>query len=139
MVTRTPKKGYRLFVACFVPQNAATLLVDWAKEELSGLPVKMLKPEQLHVTLMFFPFVSEEKKVVLCDLMRQVKWNPVQASTGPLLLINRSSLAVSLKVEATELVLLEDRLGRSSWHIPAEDGEKIFEYYKNLNESHLPE
>ena len=99
---------------------------------MGDMPVRLVSPEQMHVTLMFYPSVSSEKRDELVDLIRQVEWVPINANAVRLVTLRRNAVAIELGVSTDELEGFEDRLGRSIFR-----GRERFEYLKNLNSQPL--
>lgn len=106
--------GHRLFVGCPVPEEAAQALTECARRTLEGADVRLIKPEDMHVTLLFYPNVSDDERTRLAELTRQVSWRPLNAKTGELRSFSRSALAITLEVEPEGRRWLQDSLLRSS-------------------------
>ncbi len=62
-------KKRRIFLAINLPEEIKKNLVNF-QEEWSGLPVRWTKPENLHITLVFLGYVSDED---LLEVIQSVK------------------------------------------------------------------
>ena len=122
---------HRLFVSCPVPAEAANRIASWAGESLAGPDVRVVAPDKMHVTLMFFPKATDELKNRLVGLMEQVEWVPIEASVSALSLHRRSSIVAPLQVPPDQLKSLHDRLGRSSLHIDSLDSPEVPDWQRN--------
>jgi len=120
------KERFRLFLACPVRRDAADELYAWAVSHLDGLPAKLISPEQMHVTLMFFGDVNAERRDELVALLAEVNWGPILIETGKLEIYSHRSIGPRLDADDAALELLEDRLGRTCFFSAPEDFDKRF-------------
>lgn len=104
--------GHRLFVGCPVPDEVAQALAQWARGAFEGTAVRLTQPEQMHVTLLFYPNVSDEQRARLAELTWKVTWRPLHAQTGELRSFGRSALAVTVDAEPEDGRWLQDSLLR---------------------------
>lgn len=102
--------SHRLFVGCPIPAEASQALAEGAADAFSALPVRMIQPDHLHVTLLFYPRVSEEDRERMIKLLRQVDWAPIPVETGSLALCGRNALATELRADPAVIAGLYDRL-----------------------------
>lgn len=90
----------RLFLGCPVPAHAAEVLHRWALDQWGDLPgVRVLAPEDLHATILFFGDVPEERVGKLEGLTRAAEWPTVVVQTGALRVMGRTALATELNAE----------------------------------------
>ncbi|MGI8924175.1 MAG: 2'-5' RNA ligase family protein [Fimbriimonadales bacterium] len=102
----------RLFFGCPVPKSVAAELHEWASETLDTDSLRLVPPENYHVTLVFYGQVDAERQAVLEELTHRVEWEPVQAISDKVKLYGRSAIGVSLKTPPGELLRLDRRLNR---------------------------
>jgi 2'-5' RNA ligase len=124
---------HRLFLGLPIEPELAGGISAWATEELTG--VRIVPPENLHVTLLFFGSVDEATRDRLIDLTLEAVWKPIAARTGELAALGKSALALRLEVPHESIRHLEDRLARSchwSTNEPYQDEEGL------LNRPALP-
>jgi len=107
------KERFRLFLASPVRRDAADELYAWAVSHLDGLPAKLISPEQMHVSLMFFGEVDAERRDEIVALLAEVTWEPILVETGKLEIYSHRSVGPRLDADHAALELLEDRLGRT--------------------------
>lgn len=110
--------GHRLFVGCPVPDEVAQALAQWARGAFEGTAVRLTRPEQMHVTLLFYPDASPEKRDVLVSLTQQVAWTSFQVRTGLARAYGRSAIAINLETRDSERAALQDRLLWSKTGMP---------------------
>lgn len=122
---------HRLFVSCPVPADAASKLANWAAESLTGPDVRVVEPDKMHVTLMFFPKATAELKDRLSGLMEEVEWVPFEASASSLSLHRRSSIVAALKIPSDQLESLHNRLGRTSLHTDSLESPSVAEWRRH--------
>ena len=101
---------HRLFLACPVPDDAAQVLVGWANSALDNDSVKFSQASDLHVTLAFYPAVSDAERERLISLTRQVTWEPLHVEVGKLVPRGRSALALDLIASEEAKRMLDTRL-----------------------------
>ena len=115
--------SHRLFAGCPLPESAALRLHEWASEAFSSDDVRLVRPEQMHVTLLFYPKADSELRDRLVTLTAQVEWDPLHVKVGAVERFSRSAIAVNLESadgDAASLARLEHRLLRP-FPEPAED------------------
>ena len=115
-MTQAKEPCHRLFVGCPLPEDAATALADWASVELADEKVRLVPPDKMHVTLLFYDSVTPEVREELVGLMKQVSWEGVPVSTGARAAVSRGAVAVDLNGSPAQISFLEGRLARVSHH-----------------------
>jgi 2'-5' RNA ligase len=61
----------RIFIAINIPQNIKNLLKNYPKK-WPDLPVKWVKPENLHITLSFIGYVNNDELLDICKTVNDV-------------------------------------------------------------------
>ena len=62
---------HRIFVAINLPEDIKRKLVDY-QEKWPELPARWTKPENLHITLAFLGYLSDEELLELCKITEEV-------------------------------------------------------------------
>ncbi len=106
--------SHRLFAGCPLPEWAADTLREWAKDTFPADAVRIVRPGQMHVTLLFYPKADPVLRDRLVDLTAKVQWDPLEVQVGAVERFSRSAIAVTLESANGELALarLEHRLRR---------------------------
>ena len=73
------RKGIRAFIAVDVPDEIAARVLETAGE-LDKKAVRLVAPEQMHITLFFFEQISEEKAKLVADLLDSIAVSPFEVS-----------------------------------------------------------
>ncbi len=69
--------NHRIFIAINLPEDIKTKLSDYQSKWLE-LPCRWTKKENLHITLMFLGYLSDEELVEICNITKEVALrNPV--------------------------------------------------------------
>lgn len=111
----------RLFLGCPVPTRAAEALHRWAVAQWGDMPgVRVLPPEDLHATVLFFGDVPDERVAKLADLTGRAELPALVVQTGRLHVMGRTALATVLRVEGYGIGRLNAALwcGTRSWYPP---------------------
>jgi len=85
----------RLFSGCPVPRSVARGLHEWAAVTLDADRVRLVPPENYHVTLVFYGQVDAERQAELEDLTHRVEWEPVDVASEKVQLYGRSAIGMS--------------------------------------------
>src|SRR5579862_1100766 len=104
---------HRLFVGLPIEPVDAEAIHEWAAHRYCPLPVRLSPPVHLHVTLLFYPAVSSEKRDWMAGFVREVEWSPLSVRTTRTARYG-SALALDLQPARKELERLDDRLIRAS-------------------------
>lgn len=86
----------RVFLGCPIPPDVANEMAAWASRELPDTAVRLVPPENLHVTLAFFGEVSVEQALAMIDKVREVRWRAVGVETGRKLIRGRNAFALRI-------------------------------------------
>jgi len=100
----------RLFVGIPVEPQVGSAIHTWATQSYASESVRVLTPTDLHVTLMFFPSVTLAGRERMIELVRQIVWKPVLASSGPTVRLGRNALAIMLELSSGDLNELDRRM-----------------------------
>lgn len=105
----------RLFLACPVPTVAAEALHRWTVAQWGDLPgVRVLAPEDLHATILFFGDVPEERVARFSELCRTLEWPSFEVITGPMAVMGRTAMATKLRSDSLVLSDLSELFGGGS-------------------------
>lgn len=107
-------ESHRLFVGFPLEQEVASEMHAWAQEKYKSFNVKLVPAHHLHVTLLFFPSVSDEKKEWMADLIRQVDLHSVDSLTSHTVKLGMGALALELKIPQPNREELEAHLLRGA-------------------------
>jgi 2'-5' RNA ligase len=88
----------------------ATALHTWAQNQLDGLPIRLIPPEDLHVTLLFFANVTAAQRDELTGVVNRIEWTRAEASLGSACLFRHSAIAFPLDLEPKRREELEFRV-----------------------------
>ncbi len=103
-MTEDPKVSkHRLFAGCPVPIETAIQIHDWAKVSLGHLPIRLVSPETLHVTLLFYAGVTSEVRDELVYLTSLVRWSPIPCATLEFASLGKSAIGFELNVATAQL------------------------------------
>jgi len=90
-------KRQRIFIAINLPENIKKKLAEYQKK-WPELPVRWTKPENLHITLDFIGYVTDEELIEVCKRTKEIvdKHNPFEIKLtkicyGPLRLHSRQA------------------------------------------------
>lgn len=105
--------SHRLFVGSPVPEPAAALLHAWAEATLPRDGVRLVRPEQLHVTVLAYPKADQDLRDRLVALTAEVEWDPIPVVVGKAAMFGRSAIALTLEsAHGGAIATLEQRLLR---------------------------
>lgn len=62
---------HRIFVAINLPEDIKRKLADY-QEKWPELPVRWTKPENLHITLVFLGYLSDEELLEVCKITKEI-------------------------------------------------------------------
>ena len=110
----TELRTHRLFVGLPIPSEAARQIQIWAESAYEDEPVRITRPEQMHVTLCFYPTASAEQRDRLADLVASAEWSPIIATTGSTAYFGRNALALKLELAPDDERIVTDRMLRPS-------------------------
>lgn len=65
--------------------------------------LRVIPPEKMHVTVLFFGNVVEEHAAQLIDLTNRVKWRRLEVETGKLSVFNQGALVIRLNSDTRDL------------------------------------
>ncbi|MCB8932524.1 MAG: hypothetical protein H6534_03685 [Chthonomonadaceae bacterium] len=102
---------HRLFVGCPLPSGIAAEVHRWAAGAGLGPEARLVPAERLHVTLLFYPSVSDADLPFLSGLVRETVWAPIGVASGPVERFSMSALALVLKPDEEVERALLDRMG----------------------------
>ena len=68
---------HRIFIAINLPENIREKLADF-RLKWPDLPVRWTKPENLHITLLFLGYLTDEELVMVCQTVKEIisKYEP---------------------------------------------------------------
>lgn len=92
----------RLFVGCCLAPGQAEKVASWASVVLAGRPLRLIAASDLHVTLLFYPSVSDSLRSSMLDLVSQIPWSPLSVSTGRLVRMGANAVSLELNADISE-------------------------------------
>ncbi len=101
-------ESHRLFVGFPIAADAALNIRGWAEEKYQDYDVKLVPTHHLHVTLLFYPSVSNERKKWMAGLIQRVDLPSMEAVSFRTVKLGMSALALELSVPA---------IGRQIWNV----------------------
>jgi RNA 2',3'-cyclic 3'-phosphodiesterase len=105
---KTPRA--RLFVALDLPQDVRSGLVDWQRTALSDPALRLVRPEALHITLVFLGYQDEKdaKKIAKRAFALEAAAPAVELATEPIGVPNdKRPRLIALEAQSEETVALQ--------------------------------
>jgi len=62
---------YRIFIAINLPEEIKEKLADYQRK-WPELPIRWTKPKNIHITLVFLGYLSDEELVEICRIAKEV-------------------------------------------------------------------
>ena len=99
----------RLFVALDLPDDVRAGLVDWQRTSLSDSALRAVKPESLHITLVFLGYQAEKdvKKIARAALATDAFAPAVELVAEPLGVPRKRPRLIALDARSEETVALQ--------------------------------
>jgi 2'-5' RNA ligase len=115
----------RLFVALDLPQDVRAALVDWQRTALADPALRIVKPDALHITLIFLGYRAQRdaKKIAAEAFALEATAPPVELATEPIgVPRGKRPRLFALEARSEETVALqkevEERLVDAGFHEP---------------------
>jgi 2'-5' RNA ligase len=115
----------RLFVALDLPQDVRAGLVDWQRTALSDPALRVVRPEALHMTLVFLGYQAEKdvKKIAKAAFDIEARAPAVELATEPVGVPGgKRPRLIALAAHSEETVAvqqrIEERLVEAGYHEP---------------------
>ena len=99
----------RLFVALDLPDDVRAGLVDWQRTSLSDSALRAVKPESLHITLVFLGYQAEKdvKKIAKVALATDAPAPAVELAAEPVGVPRKRPRLIALDARSEETVALQ--------------------------------